>query len=297
MHISKIYLATHKKDLRLTRICVASIRFWYPDIPILLIKDEYGGSFSTREIEDVWNVQVFDTGHRHFGWGFSKLEPLFIAEKQRFMVVDSDVVFAGKVLDYLSPFDEDFIVQRETQSETDVARLYFSLDELQRWDSTFCYPGYTFNSGQFVATSGVLQREDFDEVIEWTSGVPSLKQPRVFRNEQGVLNYVLMQKAALQKLSIGRVPLMRWPQDDRNELHLADIATGDGCPFVIHWAGSKEPRLQNMICSDILFFFEHNYYSKVRFGKILRWLRPSYDAFCEVRTKVLRKLRRRKITK
>ena len=64
MKIDCIYLLTHKYYLRLTSICVASIRYWYPDIPIYLIKDEVDGSFSTREIERIWNVGVMET-HDH----------------------------------------------------------------------------------------------------------------------------------------------------------------------------------------------------------------------------------------
>src|SRR5687767_4543447 len=133
MKISKIYIATHKYDMRFTRICVASIRYWYPEIPIYLIKDYLNGDFNTDEIEDVWNVGVYETSRKTFGWGFSKLEPLFSKATERFLVLDSDIVFTGRVLDYLNEFDSDFVVQFESQPEAEIERLYFSIQQLKSW--------------------------------------------------------------------------------------------------------------------------------------------------------------------
>ena len=43
MTIDAVYIACYKYDLRFTRILVASIRHWYPEIPIYLIKDRFYG--------------------------------------------------------------------------------------------------------------------------------------------------------------------------------------------------------------------------------------------------------------
>lgn len=61
-----------RQDVHLARICVASIRYWYPDIPILLLKDLFHGDFSTREIEAHWDVGTFPTTRDQHGWGFGK---------------------------------------------------------------------------------------------------------------------------------------------------------------------------------------------------------------------------------
>ena len=146
--IDRVYIATHRSDLRLTRICVASVRRWYPDIPILLLKDEANGGFRTREIETAWNVQLWPTGSRSFGWGFIKLEPLFDSERIRYLVLDSDVVFVGRVIDALERFDEDFVVQEEQQPPHDVPNLYFDADKIRAaLDPQFAGPAFTFNTG------------------------------------------------------------------------------------------------------------------------------------------------------
>ena len=127
----------------LTRICVASIRYWYPDIPIYLIKDKVAGDFSTTEIERSWNVQVFPASAEKFGWGFAHLEPMLEKSGRRALIMDVDIVFVGRVLDALAPYAEDMIVQREDQPPNPSGRfdtLYFSLARLRKFDPSFSFP-------------------------------------------------------------------------------------------------------------------------------------------------------------
>ena len=53
-----IVVFCNAKDYFLTKICVASIRHFYPDIEILLVKDELNGKFSTRILERNFKVKV-----------------------------------------------------------------------------------------------------------------------------------------------------------------------------------------------------------------------------------------------
>lgn len=270
MKISKIYIATHKYDMRFTRICVASIRYWYPEIPIYLIKDYLNGDFNTGEIEDVWNVGIFETDRKTFGWGFSKLEPLFSKTSERFLILDSDIVFSGRVLDYLNEFDSDFVVQFENQSESEIERLYFSTEQLREWDPSFVFPNYTFNSGQVVGTGGLILRSDFDGLINWNGLRLSLKHPEVFTmgGDQGILNYVLLKKAAQGQITIARVPFMKWFEEELNAFDVDKMTQSSPYPFLIHWAGRKKPRLLKMLRGDILLHFEDLYYRKITRGAL-----------------------------
>ena len=81
MIVDKIYVNTYKGDNHWCHICVASIRFWYPKIQITLIKDLNLGDFDTYLIEKTYNVNVFETKDT-FGWGYGKLEPLFLKKKR-----------------------------------------------------------------------------------------------------------------------------------------------------------------------------------------------------------------------
>ena len=71
MKIEAIYIPCTRGDFRLTRICVASIRYWYSDIPIVLIKDLMNGDFDTTEVEKHFNVSLYEQKVRAYGWGFS----------------------------------------------------------------------------------------------------------------------------------------------------------------------------------------------------------------------------------
>ena len=51
MKVSRVYVSGYAKDLHLVRICIASIRYWYPDITIYLLKDTSQGDFDTEELE------------------------------------------------------------------------------------------------------------------------------------------------------------------------------------------------------------------------------------------------------
>ena len=58
-----------------------------------------------------------------------------------------------------------------------------------------------------------------------------------------------------------RKKIMRWPGQPMDGLNAESISKGTAPPFVIHWAGMKKFRLRNMAGSDILLYFEKNYYS------------------------------------
>jgi len=275
MTIQRIYIPTHKGDVRLTAICAASIRYWYPEIPILLIKDYSQGSFDTSEIERLCNASIFQTTKREFGWGFAKLEPLFEAEHRRFLVVDSDTVFTGPVLDELNRHDTNFIVDDETPPPDEVKRHYFDLVKLRELDPSFHFCGKTFNSGQWVGTSGLVSPSDFNLVVDWTSP-PTLKYPQHFMpGDQGVLNYVLSRLEQNGAVSVSRLPLMLWAPRDINHLDLSLLKKDSPYQQIIHWAGVKKQRLGAMPRADILRFFEQCYFSSMPLGSLKRQLRSS----------------------
>src|SRR5215831_7303696 len=111
MKIDGVVISCYRLDVELTRICVASVRFWYPHVPIWLLKDQQHGNFSTSEIEKYWNVRVYPTSRKKFGWGVGKLEVMTELRRRRLLLLDSDTVFAGRVLNLLENFDEDLIVE------------------------------------------------------------------------------------------------------------------------------------------------------------------------------------------
>lgn len=279
MNIERIYIACHRRDLRLTRICVASIRAWYPEIPIYLIKDQVNGPFCTRELEKYWGVTEWSCDAQRFGWGFAKLEPLFDTTRRRFLVLDSDIAFVGPVLEKLAQSSADFVVHDEQQPPEAVRSIYFDLDRIGHVDATFRTPAFTFNTGQIVATSGVLARSDFEAVIEWTEP-RRLRHPDIFKNgDQGIMNYVLLCKLVAGEVSVDRVPFMLWGLEQTASVSLPDPLRRSSHRDLIHWAGMKKPRINSMMRGDILLYFEKQYYRRVRWGQPRRLMR-AIDDYC-----------------
>jgi lipopolysaccharide biosynthesis glycosyltransferase len=296
LKIDIVYIACYRYDIRLTRILVASIRYWYPDLPICLVKDEFYGGYDTSEIESVWNVSTFPAETPIYGWGFGNLEPLFQSKKERCLVLDSDIVMAGKVLDLLEQFDEDFVVTYEKSDNPKFIKAgYFDPDEVKKIDPDFNFRGYTFNGGQFVASTGVLSRDDFARFVEWTHP-PTMKVRGLFKyGDQGVLNYVLTKKCDLDQISLKRIRFME-VADDPFVLSVEDLRQRRGSPFVIHWCGLHNPPFEKRVRVDILKFFEDRYYERIRFGFLKRHFRIFLASLIGQARALFNKIRRKRKT-
>lgn len=292
--VEAVYLLAHKYYMRQTQICVASIRYWYPEIPIYLIKDKIGGDFSTAEIERAWNVRVYPTETEKFGWGFAHLEPLLKPGGERALVIDVDIVFAGPVLDLLADFSEDMILQREDQPAQPSEKftgLYFSLEKLREYDPDFHFPQFSFNAGQFVVTTGVFSREDFEDLINWESP-RSVKRPDIFtKGDQGVFNYVVMKKFAAGTLSVARIPFMVWNPDEMQKFVVSRMDHGSPYRELIHWAGLRREHMSDMPRADILFHFESFYYSRIRAGNARKRAMLATQRLANIKNKIVARLK------
>lgn len=279
LQIVGVLIACCKADLHLTRICVASVRFWYPAIPLFLIKDFLAGEFSTAEIERNWNVQVFPAARRCHGWGFAKLESLFGKPGGRLLVLDADTVLLGRVVDALERETADFLVTGEDLPDPEfdyVNTNYYDWKKLHRFDPAFSYPGFCYNTGQLVVRPGILKEDDFAAVVKW--GVPpTLRHPEIFRcGEQGVLNYIFAKKWQGQAASVQSVDFGRWASDPVVDgFALNKIVHEGGYPFVLHWAGYKPPSVSRMLRPDILQHYERYYYAKVKGAWLKRRIRAA----------------------
>lgn len=270
MNVKKIFVNAHKYDFNLAKICIASIRYWYPDIPIFLIKEFISGDFDTRAVEEKWKVQVLDIPRKLFGWGYGKLEPLFLENEESFLVLDSDTVMTGPVLDAVKYIDAQFIVDDEVQPAERFNEIYYKLDRIHELEEKFVYPGYSFNSGQWFGTSNVLTRNDFSKVLDWTEP-PKPKFPEiVFNGDQAHLNFVLHWKEQMKQVTVRRIKLMIWPKDGAADfIDMESVRKKQAAfPHIIHWAGFKANKITDLPRADIILFFQDYYYS--RFSKTQR---------------------------
>jgi hypothetical protein len=286
----EIALLCNKQDVYLTNICVASIRYYYPDVVIFLIKDELNGTFSTDVLEEKFSVNLLDLGLKKFGWCTGKIS-LILAEQlkgRKFLLLDSDIVFIGKVLDKLVPelVNTDFIVSPEWGTEPDndwFRRTYYDIKWAQQLYPDYRFPDYTFNCGQMIVTPGRFKPEEFKGFVElkefpyWTKVADTHLPCR----DQSLLNILLPLKNNREEISLKQIIFMLWSEegDKINSLQLQHIKQ-EGYPFLIHWAGAvRVPFLKKMTRSDILLFFQQEYYKRLPFGELRRTINNIYAAF------------------
>jgi hypothetical protein len=205
--INKIVIAAYKHDFWLAEICMASVRYYYPQMPIAVIFDFSKGAADFSFAKKHYQIEIIDLPIKKFGWGLSKIEYLFKQKRERVLVLDADTVFTGYVIDYLKTYPQDFVVSADYHTEPYAQWMnesYYNYALLQQQDLDFSFPGYSFNTGQFIATTGLLSRSDFDALITWKE-YPEIKEPKIFFCvDQGILNYVLPKQEVANRISIGK---------------------------------------------------------------------------------------------
>lgn len=276
--IDCVYIAASRLDARFTRICVASVRYFHPQIPIrLLVGNRLQGRLA-HELNRHWGVQIADVPKGDYGWGLVKLEPLFGSPGERFLMLDSDTALTGPILDDWDYSDAPFLVDNERYSDENIKLRYYDWRKVREVDPTAQPPLFVFNSGQWLGTSGVLQRDDFEPWLEWT--LPrKLRHPECFfPGDQGILNYVLNQKVMLDDLRVERRAIMRWPGYELEGLDAKTVSERAAAPIIVHWAGMRKVRQREMVGADLLEYFERIYYQRLPFGGARRIVANCQDA-------------------
>ena len=291
--IEKIYIACCATDVWLARICVASIRYWHPEAPVCLLRDFGRGRFCTREIEDAWSVTAADSEPRYSGWGYTKLELLFRPGREKFLFLDADTALVGPLLDVLHGRPEEFIVSPDPVDDPQrhvVMPYYFDYAKVMASDPAYEFPGWVFNAGQFVATSGIIRPEDFEPVVTW-SAPPRLNRSDVFYSaDQGFLNYLLVRKAAQGALALGTARLYYDARSDE-ALRLPFAPPARNQPLLLHWPGEKKAIARHLSRGEILDFFERHYYTRVPGGARKRAAREGGRRLARAPRRLLKRFR------
>jgi lipopolysaccharide biosynthesis glycosyltransferase len=285
MKIDKVVVACYIKDLPLARTCVASIRYWYPDVDIYLLKDERQGKFSTLEIENCFGAKVLRTPGKYSGWGTAKFEVLF-TELDRFLLLDADTLFLGRVLDDLAQFDDNFIVTgistapgEDCEPEWLIARDYIDFKRMLELDPDYKCPGYGVNTGQVVITTGKITMEWLDQFLEFPGGKLKPIYEHVFRYaDQGLLNYFLAKLSQNRSATVRYHPFWLWPGIPKAErISLESIKNRTSPALVLHWAGIKSISRKKYPRYDILRFFEDYYYTRIPHGSLTKSCRRGVE--------------------
>lgn len=279
----QIVIAVNKKDVWFCRICVASIRHFYPETAIFLLKDDHNGSFSTKDIEEKWNVSLIDLGIKNFGWSAAKI---FLYTDQRFngkhlFVIDSDIVFVGKILDAFLPFvsSSDVIVSGEPLDNPYadwVKNVYFDVKDVENHNPSYTYPGYFFNAGQLLIKVGFLKRKDLSNYFDFSQFPYWKKAEMLPLVDQSLFNYLFPIYENDKKIQVkSDFRYMLWSREEKcSSITIESIEDKKDFPYLIHWAGDvRTAYLNKMMNSKILNYFERKFYDKIPMGTWLRYQR------------------------
>lgn len=266
----------NKKDFYLTRISIASIRYFYKEIKILLVKDELNGDFSTKEIEKRFNVEIYDCGKRKFGWAASKTFFLLQTKKDyKYFLLDSDIVFIEPFLERIYPLltSEAFVVSAEYDKDINTAhinRTYFNVSDVLRHDPDYQYPGFFFNTGQIFIIGGKVNQYHLSKYFD-TNNFPYWKRLDLFPMvDQSVYNYIFSKLHRQGILQLIPQQFMIWSQGaEAKKILIRDVIAKTAQGGLIHWAGARRtPFINRMTRFDILDFFQTEYYKEISFGRL-----------------------------
>jgi glycosyltransferase involved in cell wall biosynthesis len=283
-----IVVCCNKKDFFLARICIASIRYYYPSIIIELIKDPGNGKFNSVELEKLMKVKNVDLKIKKLGWSGAKFHYLYQAAKgKKVLMLDADIVFIGPFLERLLPAiaKNDYVVSIERLSSPDRewSRItYFDIDAVEATYPQYKYPGFFFNAGQIFLTVGTINKSDLSEFFD-PYQYPFWQKPYLFPMvDQSVYNYVLPVLESQDKIKVGKENFMIWAKSENAAgVSLKQLSERSLLAGVIHWAGCDRTRnVSKMVNGHILLYFENYYYECLKGGRMLYLFRkiiPWFD--------------------
>ncbi len=172
----------------------------------------------------------------------------------------------------------DFLITPEFNNkpgQTNFTNFYYNFDLVKNDYPELTYPGFTFNTGCIGITAGSFNKTEIRRFFNpetfpfWTTEGKKMLPTR----DQSLMNIFLPLKVKIKQLKWKHFPFMWWfGEDEVKQLSLSDIKDGKYA-FVIHWAGGKRlPFLPAMTRSDILLFFQHQYYTHLPLGKVRYYL-------------------------
>lgn len=303
-----VVVFTNRKDFFLSKICVASIRFYYPAVEIFLVKDKLNGDFNTHRLKLAFNVKVLDLGKKYYGWSAAKI--FFLLQKnlpnRRYLCIDADIIFVGKVLDKIGKIGGDFVLNAYTINppfSTEVTGLYIDPEKVKVFYPDYQYPGYFFNAGQTVVTPGLLEENLLEPSFD-PHTYPYYKNKDTFGLvDQAVLNAALPVLARRKNVVINTLEYMQWSVSffgDKDKFKFVDFKDGKN-EYLVHYAGDTRVRqIEKMRGADLLQNFRDQYYTKLTpIGRLLDKLQDKittldfYNKFLYKKNRVLIELQNR----
>lgn len=258
--IEKIYMVTHRYDLPNLFTCLASIKYWYPNIEIVIIKNQNNGRFNLDFLKRYYNVTFLYETTYSYGKFYGSLEPFISGKNERFIIVDTDTAFTGRIIDFAETKTEDFVIDYEIQPIEKTKSLYWDSERIGEYISNFSDRWFTFNNGIMACMGNKIIISDFTDFMRWEKHQqPVILDSTVFPTyDQSAINVVINKKFEKKEITVAREKIMIYPPQFTGsaETLLAGIIQKDAAEFrVIHWADTKNLKLTQRPLANVFNFY------------------------------------------
>lgn len=310
-----IIIVTAPSDWLFAKGCLASVRYFFDDIPVTLLID---GDIDTSEAERVYGVDTLrkkdiqDPWLRQnsFGWGVTKMNAIWYSPYERFLHLDADTIVWGDIREKVFHEDADVGWSLSAVSDADlveeyvdkwffnprkVGELFPDFPWLRYWKSFACTGVYSLMRNCFT-----LQEYKF--LIKLSNS-----DPNIFKfGEMGMLNLMLFRAVDQGRLTVKekdfQVIFPDYPQEELRqrfafEYSLPLVVEGD--EQVLHMPDQK-PLLDNRNCySEPMTFFRLKYLKDTQgltSDAAVACLNEEDSNYYRMRSKLLKNERRKKIS-
>lgn len=262
-----IVIFANRKDYFFTKICITSIRYFYPDNKIYLVKDNLNGPFCTKQFRKMYGVAILKLSKKYFGWSAAKIH--FLLDKKipvkRYLCLDSDIVFLGKVLDKFEDESFPFVVHPAYVEDphTELYKnQYIDVSKVNDFCEGYSYPGYFFNAGQTIVTPGIITTEHLKTSFN-PSRFPYYLNQQFFKTvDQSILNAVF----PTLKNKVGVSDFVVWSGNyfnDKPDVKFEKYASGE-TKYLLHYAGDlRTYQIDRMKGRAILSHYKEIYLNRM----------------------------------
>jgi hypothetical protein len=241
--------------------CVASVRHFYPDVPVTLFTDD---TFDTRGIERGLGISVLRREdiqdpflrQTNTGWGLPKMTPFWEGPYERFLYLDADTIVWGDVIArHLQGDDWDFVADvgdvegrpwtPGVGTDAWLRKEYFNPEVMEQALPDFDWRRYApwfFCTGTFAARRGAFDLEDYKRLLHLRETVPGLFPV----GEMPLLNTLIFRAHQRGTIRLRRTPMQMlcdytnadWlPQRFKFAADGPDVTKGD--EMVLHFTEPK----------------------------------------------------------
>jgi hypothetical protein len=241
------------KDVLFAHATVASIRHYYPEIPICVIVDGnlndkifselYGATTIRSDDKSLGEIGAFCAGSPR-----SKLIAHWRGPFEYYLYLDSDAILWGDVLSRLDWHGEDFILfackQTEDAHPSWMSDYYFNVNLLLKYDPVFSWKRNNyFCAGAYFSKRNIIDIKKWILVESWVSPIEKIFS---WTTDQGPLNYLIFSMAQKGEILLGERDIQWLPDmigyEKTNLKYHCDnlrIPNHIDFPTIIHCAGHK----------------------------------------------------------